>query len=149
MDVSAGCLCGGIRFRFVGEPLAFYQCHCTDCQIQTGSAFGLSLVASAEHVALVSGNPKAFRISMPDGRIKSGRFCSNCAARVWGEPVRWPQIRVLRPGTFDQLLPFAPFGDIWTASAQPWVAFTQGPQFPGQPEDDGALVKAWRTRAMG
>jgi len=147
MDASGGCLCGALRFRFVGEPLAFYQCHCTDCQVQTGSAFGLSLIASAEHVTLVAGSPASFRLPMPDGRIKAGRFCARCATRIWGEPAAWPQLRVLRPGTFHEPPPFAPFGDIWTASARPWVARTQGPHFPGQPEDDGALVAAWRTRA--
>ncbi len=147
MDASASCLCGAVRFRFVGEPLAFYQCHCTDCQKQTGSAFGLSLVASAEHVVLISGQPREFRVSMPDGRVKRGRFCSECAARVWGEPIKWPQLRVLRPGTFQASLPFEPVGDIWTSSAQPWVALTQGPHFPAQPEDDAALVRAWQSRA--
>ncbi len=146
MNTEASCLCGAIRFRFAGDPLAFYQCHCNDCQTQTGSAFGLSLLASTEHVTLLRGEPREFRIAMPDGRIKHGRFCPTCAARVWGEPVRWPQLRVLRPGTFDEPLPFAPFGDIWTASAQPWVAFTEGPRFREQPEDDGALVKAWLSR---
>lgn len=146
MDVSASCLCGAIRFRFVGEPLAFYQCHCNDCQTQTGSAFGLSLIASAEHVKALSGDPRRFRVTLPDGRIKSGRFCGRCAARVWGEPARWPQLRVLRPGTFEGPLPWAPYGDLWTDHAQPWVSFTAGPRFPRQPEDDGALVKAWRDR---
>jgi hypothetical protein len=132
-----------VRYRFAGEPLAFYQCHCTDCQRQTGSAFGLSMIARRNDLEALHGEPKRFQISMPDGRIKRGLFCGECAARVWGEPAKIPQLVVLRPGTFDTAPGAPPLGDIWTRSARPWVAFTDGPRFEGQPEDPLALVRAW------
>lgn len=144
LDVHGGCLCGDVRYRFAGAPLAYYQCHCTDCQRQTGAAFGLSMIVPRENVEILAGEPAGFEISMPDGRTKRGRYCRRCAARVWGEPVKVPQIYVLRPGTFDTPMERAPFGDIWTSSARPWVAFTEGPQFEVQPKDPLALVKAWK-----
>ena len=61
------------------------------------------------------------------------------------EPVKFPQLFVLRPGTFDDAPRFAPFGDIWTASAQSWVAFTEGPKFAGQPDSPLALIEAWQS----
>ena len=145
IDALGGCLCGSLRYRFRGKPLAFYQCHCSDCQRQTGSAFGLSMIARREDVSVLDGEPAGFRISMLDGRVKCGRFCAKCAARVWGEPVKLPQLVVLRLGTFDAPPAFPPCGDIWTASARPWVSFTDGPRFEGQPEDPLALVRAWNA----
>lgn len=141
-----GCLCGAVRYRLVEEPLAFYACHCSDCQRQTGSAFGLSMIVRREAVALLCGEPRSFHVEMPDGREKCGRYCGACATRLWGEPVKIPQVFVLRPGTLDEPGAYTPYGDIWTASARPWVGLTGGPAFERQPEDPTALVKAWRNR---
>jgi len=146
-NIVGGCLCGAIRYRFAGKPLAFYVCHCTDCQRQTGSAFGLSMIAKREDLELLQGTPQMFQVEMSDGRTKRGCFCQTCAARVWGEPVKLPQLYVLRPGTFDVPFPRPPFGDIWTSSARPWVSFTAGPQFESQPSDALALVKAWQQQS--
>ena len=41
---DGGCFCGEIRYRFVGDPLTLYACHCTDCQRETGASFVLSMV---------------------------------------------------------------------------------------------------------
>ena len=148
LNKLGGCLCGRVRYRYTGQPLAFYACHCTDCQRQTGSAFGLSMIVKREDAEILKAEPEVFEISMPDGRTKRGRFCRNCATRVWGEPANFPQIFSLRPGTFDALPEFAPFGDIWTASAQAWVSFTEGPKFPGQPKNPTALVQAWANHEI-
>jgi hypothetical protein len=141
-----GCLCGAIRYRLTQEPIAFYACHCTDCQRQTGAAFGLSMIVRREAVELLQGDPRTFHVRLPDGREKRGRFCDACATRLWGEPTKAPAVRVLRPGTLDDPGAYAPFGDIWTGSARPWATFTGGPRFEGQPEDPLAVVRAWQGR---
>ena len=41
--LEGGCQCGAIRYRVTGAPVTFYACHCTECQKQSASAFGLSL----------------------------------------------------------------------------------------------------------
>jgi hypothetical protein len=145
-ELRGGCLCGRVRYRLRGEPLAFYACHCTDCQRQSGAAFGLSMIVQRDQVDEIVGEPATFEVGMPDGRTKRGCYCGSCAARVWGEPVKLPEIRVLRPGTLDDPGCWTPFGDIWTASARSWVRLTEGPHFEGQPEDPMALVRAWRGR---
>ncbi len=146
IETRGGCLCGDLRYRYAGSPLAYYACHCSDCQRQTGSAFGLSMIVKADEVNILKGSPALFEIEMSDGRTKRGRYCGRCAARVWGEPVKLPTLFVLRPGTFDEALLFPPFGDIWTSEAQAWVAFNDGPRFPVQPEDSLALVRAWKAQ---
>jgi hypothetical protein len=41
---EGGCQCGRVRYRVEGEPLTLGICHCTECQRQSGSAFGMSMV---------------------------------------------------------------------------------------------------------
>ena len=62
-DVRAGgCLCGAIRYLFSGDPLTLYACHCTDCQVSTGSAFVLSMPAARESIELLQGTPEFVEI---------------------------------------------------------------------------------------
>lgn len=42
--LTGGCQCGFIRYCIHDEPRQLNVCHCTDCQQQSGSAFGMSLV---------------------------------------------------------------------------------------------------------
>ena len=143
-----GCLCGALRYRLTEDPIAFYVCHCTECQRRSGSAFGLSMIVRTDALELISGSPAMFEVELPEGRRDRGRFCLSCATRLWHETDAYPQIRGLRPGTLDEASRYTPYGDVWTRSAQPWVSFTAGPQFEQQPDDPLALVKAWRSRGV-
>ncbi len=40
---NGGCQCGHIRYRISEEMLELFACHCTICQTQSGSAFGMSM----------------------------------------------------------------------------------------------------------
>jgi len=87
-----GCLCGAIRYRVADEPLTLYACHCTDCQRRTGSAFALSMVVLKSELHLLQGEPRGYTLTLSDGRQKHGKFCCQCSTRLWGEPVRFPQV---------------------------------------------------------
>lgn len=144
-----GCLCGEIRYRLDWDPLTLYACHCSDCQRQSGASFGLSMVIQRDALEVLQGEPQEFSLEMPDGRRKHGRFCGRCAARIWGEPARFPGLANLRPGTLDDTSWLRPIAHIWTRSAQPWVEIPGDTlTFAGQPEGDDVadLVRAWRER---
>ena len=144
---DGGCFCGAIRYRVADEPLTLYACHCTDCQRQSGTSFGLSMIVLRETLALRQGEPRAFTVTTADGREKRGRFCGQCGTRLWGEPPRFPQVVVMRPGTLDDTSWLRPIGHIWTRSAQPWVSIPHTPfNFEGQPDDPMTLINAWRDR---
>lgn len=144
---DGGCVCGAIRYRLTGEPLTLYACHCTDCQLHTGASFALSMIVGREALQLVHGQPRAYAVSVPEGRPRRGKFCGECATRLWGEPVRFPQVAVLRPGTLDHTTWLDPVAHIWVRSAQPWVPIPQGAlTFATQPDDPMALIALWRER---
>ena len=144
---DGGCFCGAIRYRFEGEPLTLYACHCTDCQRQSGASFSLSMVVFRDAIELLQGEPSLFEITMPDGRVKNGRFCATCGTLLWVEPIKFPGIAILAPGTLDDTSWINPVAHIWTRSAQPWTTIPEGVlRFEGQAEDPMVLINAWRER---
>lgn len=145
-DLEGGCVCGAVRYRIAGEPLAYYACHCLNCQKQSGSAFALSMVVRVDQLEVERGAPATFECRLPGGIESRGALCAVCVTRLWHESSAYPQIRSLRGGTLDDPRRHLPYGDVWTRSAQPWVAFTAGPRFDTQPEDPLVLVRAWRDR---
>ena len=54
--LTGGCRCGGIRYEVTGVPQQLVVCHCTDCQRQSGSAFGMTLVVNEEDFRLTKVN---------------------------------------------------------------------------------------------
>ena len=144
---EGGCICGSIRYRMDAEPLAVSVCHCTDCQRHSGTAFVLSMPVFKEAVSVVRGSPALYEIRLPSGHIRNGAFCANCSTRLWGNPRRFEQVLIVRPGTLDDAATFEPVAHIWTRSKQPWVAIPAGvATFDEQPEDPFALVKLWREK---
>ena len=144
---EGGCFCGAIRYRLNGEPLTLYVCHCTDCQRQTGSGFALSMFVSRSALDVTKGEPRAYAVTTSEGLRKHGKFCAECSTRLWGEPPKFPQVVVMRPGTLDDTTWLRPIAHIWTRSAQPWITIPKDAlTFEGQPEDPLALVNAWHQK---
>jgi hypothetical protein len=144
-----GCLCGEIRYRLNEDPVTLYVCHCTDCQTQSGSSFGLSMVVRSEAVEVLRGKPEEWSVTLPDGRVKGARACARCHTRVLFRS-RVPGLAGVEPGTLDDTSWLRPVGHIWARSAQPFVVIPEDTlRFEQQPDDAGrlALVRAWKGRA--
>ena len=145
---DGGCSCGLIRYHLADEPLTLCACHCTDCQRLTGSAFALSMIVLKSGLHLLQGEPRVYAVTLSDGRELREKFCGECSTRLWGEPPKFHQIVVIRPGTLDDTTWLRPIGHIWTRSAQPWVSIPKDTvNFEGQPDDPMVLINAWRDRA--
>ncbi len=144
---AGGCLCGAVRYSVRAKPLTLYACHCTDCQRRTGSAFALSMVVPRAAVVLEQGNPTDYRVAMPDGRVKTGRACAQCSTRLWGEPVKAPDIAIVQPGTLDDTSWVRPVAHIWTRSAQPGTAFApDAVKFEKMAGSFAELIRLWSER---
>ena len=87
---EGGCQCGGIRYRIEAEPVALVACHCTECQRQSGSAFGMSLLVPRDGFRL-SGTPKRFTRSSDSGRPVDCFFCPDCGTRIYHLPASRPE----------------------------------------------------------
>jgi hypothetical protein len=105
------------------------------------------MVLSRTALDLLQGQPQRYAVTLADGRQKHGLFCAMCATRLWGEPVRFPQVVNMEPGTLDDTTWLRPIAHIWTRSAQRWIVIPPGTlTFEEQPDDPMALVNAWWDR---
>ena len=131
---SGGCQCGNIRYEIVGIPKQLVACHCTDCQRQSGSAFGMTLPVSEEDFRLIKGELKTFASKSAAGRAKLGAFCPECGTRIYHKP-EWRKGTVsVKPGTLDDTGWLKPDMHLWTSSKQSWVIIPEGAEtFEKQP----------------
>ncbi|MBM0741255.1 GFA family protein [Phormidium sp. CLA17] len=133
---TGGCQCERIRYQLLAEPLTLYVCHCTECQKQSSSAFGMSMTIPREALIITQGQPQEWRRKGDSDREVVCFFCGNCGTRLFHQPERNPQITNLKPGTLDDTSWLQPVGHTWTRSAQPWFTIPKGTlQEEGQPAD--------------
>ena len=68
---NGGCQCDQIRYAVSGEPIVLYRCHCTECQRQSGSAFGMSMWIKEGEFKITSGPlEKTTRTADSGGRLR-------------------------------------------------------------------------------
>lgn len=139
---SGGCQCGAVRYEVTAEPTVIYACHCTDCQTQSGAAFGMSMVVPEAALNIVKGQPKSFRRTGESGHAMSCHFCGDCGTRIYHIPGGIPENRNIKPGTLDDASWVKPAAHLWCDSAQPWVEMAEDTrQFNRQPTDRSWLTK--------
>ena len=83
MSYAGGCQCGAIRYEIVGDPLTLYCCHCTECQKQSASAFGMSLWVRRDEFVLSGAQPQYWGRGTDLGRRVVCAFCSQCGSRLF------------------------------------------------------------------
>ena len=120
---EGGCQCGAIRYRFAASaPITLYCCHCTECQKQASSAFGMSLWLRRAELEILSGRPKVWSRKADSGNDMVCAFCPDCGSRLYHAASPDSATVSLKAGSLDDTGWLAPRGHIWTKSAQPWVA---------------------------
>ena len=119
-----GCQCGRIRYRIDGAPLDLVVCHCTECQRQSGSAFGMSLFVAAPSFRLVSGELKSFKVRCDSGRTKTCTFCGDCGTRIYHQTNSASMS--VKAGTLDNTSSLTPTAHYWTKRKLSWVVIPDG-----------------------
>lgn len=132
----ARCSCGSLQAETIGEPLTVMACFCAECQLRTGSAFGVGAYWMPENVN-VSGAFTRFIRAGQQGRRVIIHFCPTCGTSVYWEFEGGLEMTGIAAGAFlDQQLP-APAVSIWEQSKPDWVLlsssithFAQNPSLP-------------------
>ena len=120
---TARCACGHLQVATTGEPERVSSCSCTDCQRRTGSAFGVTAFFKADHVELVSGQPKVFKRGADSGNSLSMNFCPDCGTTLYWTLEDHPGRVVVAVGCFaDPGFP-APERHVWAKRKHHWVQF--------------------------
>lgn len=132
---EGGCSCGRVRYRITGKPIALAACHCGQCQRQSGSAFGMSLVVPRDAFELLAGELRTIELRADSGTLKIGSFCGDCGARIHNSWPSRPDNYNVKPGTLDDTSTLDPPNlHVWIANKQPWVPLPDGARcFDGNP----------------
>ena len=122
MKIDGQCHCGHVTYEAEIDREQVSICHCTDCQILTGSPYRVSVRAARDDIVMTGKEPRTYVKIAENGNRRLQLFCPECgspifttgegaAAEQWG--IRWGSIRQRRE------LP--PKRQIWCRSALPWI----------------------------
>jgi len=122
---GGGCACGKIRYTCTTAPIAMMNCHCRDCQRATGGAFTSAVLVRAASFEL-TGSPRAHTVTAESGNEVARSFCADCGTPLYSALASNPSVIIIKVGSLDDATWFRPSVDLWTRSAQPWVAMDAG-----------------------
>jgi len=120
MQVRGSCHCGQIAYEAEVDPEHVSICHCTDCQMLTGSAYRVSVRATGESFRLLRGQPKSYIKTAASGAMRAHSFCPNCGAPTYARAAENQTTYSLRVGCLEQTASLPPRVQIWCQSAVPW-----------------------------
>lgn len=123
---DGGCQCGAVRYRVSAEPVRVSLCHCGECQRQSGSAFGMSLIVADEAFSILQGQVKTWSRGSDAGRPVLCAFCPECGTRIFHKAEVYRGYTNVKPGTLDDRSWLAPNISIWMSQKQPWLSLQDG-----------------------
>jgi len=122
MRVNGACHCGAIRYEADVDPGHVGVCHCSDCQVLSGSAFRVTVPATLGSFRLLAGEPRIYTKTAESGRQRQQAFCEVCGSQLYAvSPGPEPRVYSLRVGTLAQRAQLAPQLQSWTRSRLPWA----------------------------
>ncbi|PWJ11438.1 GFA family protein [Jannaschia seohaensis] len=122
MKVDGGCLCGDVTYEAEIDPNRVAICHCDDCQVNSGAAYGLIVAVVGTGFHLRTGQLTEFEKTAQSGRKRQLSFCGRCGTRIHAQTRDDPGAFFgLRVGTIRQRAALQPRVQVWCQSAMPWV----------------------------
>ena len=122
MKIDGQCHCGHVSYEAEIDPEQVSICHCTDCQMLTGSPYRVTVIAQPDNIHQTGNEPKIYVKTAENGNKRLQYFCPECGSPLfvsaedpgsapWG--IRWGSVR--------QRHELMPRRQIWCRSAIPWA----------------------------
>jgi hypothetical protein len=122
MKIDGRCHCGYITYEADIDPDGILICHCTDCQILSGSAFRVVTYTQEDAFKLLSGELKIYVKTSESGNKRPQSFCPECGSPIYATAGgAGPKVYSIRVGSIRQRNQIVPHAQVWSCSAQPWV----------------------------
>ena len=121
---EGGCLCGAVRYRVTGTPVARTLCHCISCRRATGGVSVAWAVFAKDDFTLLTGEVREYS-SSPG--IYWGS-CANCSSLVTYRRDTRPDHHDITTATLDDPDAFPPTVEIWVGEKIAWE--TLNPELP-------------------
>ena len=118
-----GCACGAVRYEVNGETEILHNCHCTDCQRTSGSAFSTCCYFQEDKIRILPGEMTTYTRINESGRKIDFHFCKVCVTTVIWDPEVRQGMRGLAGATFDDTSWIKNPWNIWCDSKQDWYQF--------------------------
>jgi hypothetical protein len=122
MKIDGQCHCGFIAYEAEIDPEKVEVCHCTDCQILSGSAFRIVAPVEGDSLRILSGEFTTYIKTADSGNKRAQMFCPKCATPIYSAFADGGPPRYVRVSTARQRNELPPRTQIWTRRAQPWLA---------------------------
>jgi hypothetical protein len=136
MHIDGACHCGAISFTAEVDPSRVMVCHCSDCQVFSGSPFRVVVAAAIESFHL-RGEPKRYVKVAASGSRRVQAFCGECSTPLFATAPQNATQVIIRTGCVKQRSELKPVLKIWGRSGQPWLAAI--PELPGSSEQQEFL----------
>lgn len=122
MKVDGGCHCGQLTYEADVDRQRVIICHCTDCQIMSGSAYRTVAFTREDGFRLLTGEIKTYVKTADSGNRRAMGFCPDCGTHVYATSIgEGPKVYGLRVGTANQRDALVPTSQCWCDSALDWV----------------------------
>ena len=122
MHIDGGCHCGKVGYEADIDPEKVILCHCTDCQVISGTAFRTVVFVPESRFVLRKGNLRTYVKSADSGNKRAMAFCAECGTHIYATSVDGDdKVLGLRVGTARQRGELRPEKQYWCGSALDWV----------------------------
>ena len=123
MKIDGGCHCGHITYEAEIDTNRVVACHCTDCQTMSGAPFCTVAFSEIDGFNLLSGELKIYVKTAESGNPRQQSFCPECGTPIYATAVGdEPKAYGIRVGSIRQRAELVPKAQVWTRSAQHWLA---------------------------
>jgi hypothetical protein len=121
---EGGCLCGAVRYRVSGQPVATTLCHCRSCRRASGGTNVAWAVFDKSDFEWLGREPANFSSSPGIHWL----FCGDCGSHVGYRRASRPDHMDITTGTLDDSDLFPPAVEIWLDHKIGWE--TLNPDLP-------------------
>lgn len=127
MKIDGGCHCGQIAYSAEIEEGQVELCHCTDCQVLSGTAYRTVAPAKEGTFRLLRGELKLYEKLSDKGTTRVQSFCPHCGSPIYSSPVEGKTgFFGIRVGSITQRGQLVPTHQIWARSALGWTQDLSG-----------------------
>lgn len=120
--MEGGCGCEAVRYRVDRAPIFVNNCHCRQCQQQTGSTSVVNMFVEGEAVTLLTGTVGESRFVAGSGGAHRVVRCAECGTGLWSIYPRLGELGLgIRVGTLDHPAFIIPDAAIFLEEKMPWV----------------------------
>lgn len=120
MRVQGACHCRAVHLTAEVQPSRVFVCHCTDCQVLTGTAFRV-VVPVLPGSLQVKGDVKGYARTAESGRVRWQYFCPACGTPLYAGTPDGEGLSTVRLGVLQERALLQPTAQLWWRSALPWV----------------------------